>query len=76
MTEHADKPDLRQVFQKFMQTFGPSRILFGSDSGMLPRGYRWDILDNQLKLTQEMRISVPDLKKLFYENMAGLVDSA
>ncbi|HWP82639.1 MAG TPA: amidohydrolase family protein [Bacteroidota bacterium] len=76
MADHRDKPDLKQVFQKFMQVFGSSRILFGSDSGMLPRGYRWDILDNQLKLTQEMRIPVPDLKKIFYENMAGLVDSA
>lgn len=75
MAEHPEKPDLRQVFQKFLQVFGAGRILFGSDSGMLPRGYRYDIIDNQLKLTQEMRIPIPDLKKIFYENMAGLVDA-
>jgi predicted TIM-barrel fold metal-dependent hydrolase len=72
--EHPDKPDLRQVFQKYLQVFTSSRILFGSDSGMLPRGYRYDIIDNQLKLTQEMRIPIPDIKKIFFENMAGLVD--
>jgi hypothetical protein len=46
--------------------------MFGSDSGMLPRGYRYDIVDNQLKLLQEMRIPVPDIKKIFYENAASI----
>lgn len=76
ITEHPSKPDLRKVFQKTMEVYTSSRILFGSDSGMLPRGYRYDIVDNQLKLTQEMRIPVPDIKKMFFDNMAGLVDSA
>ncbi|MEK6566297.1 MAG: amidohydrolase family protein [Bacteroidota bacterium] len=74
MATHPEKPDLRRVFQKAMGVFGSGRILFGSDSGMFPRGYRWDILDNQLKLLQEMRIPVPDIKKIFYENLAGLID--
>lgn len=74
MAEHPSKPDLRQVFQKTLQVFGSGRILFGSDSGMLPRGYRYDIVDNQLKLAQEMRIPTPDIKKIFYENTASLVD--
>ena len=76
ITEHAAKPDLRKVLQKTMEVYTSSRILFGSDSGMLPRGYRYDIVDNQLKLVQEMRIPVPDIKKMFFENMASLVDSA
>jgi predicted TIM-barrel fold metal-dependent hydrolase len=75
MQEHASKPDLRIVFQKFLDVFGPGRILFGSDSGMLPRGYRYDIVDNQLKLLQEMRLPITDIKKIFYENMAGLAEN-
>jgi hypothetical protein len=75
MTNHPDKPDLKRVFQKALAVYGAGRILFGSDSGMFPRGYRWDILDNQLKLLQEMRIPVPEIKKIFYENLAGLIDS-
>jgi Predicted metal-dependent hydrolase of the TIM-barrel fold len=75
ITEHSDKPDMRRVFQKFLDIFTANRILFGSDSGLLPRGYRYDIVDNQLKLVEEMRLPVADIKKIFYENMAGLVDN-
>lgn len=75
MTEHASKPDLRKVLQMTMEVFGAGRILFGSDSGMLPRGYRYDIVDNQTKLAQEMRIPLPEAKKIFYENLASLVDN-
>jgi uncharacterized protein len=74
ISEHPDKPDMRRVVQKFIDIFSANRILFGSDSGMLPRGYRYDIVDNQLKLMQEMRLPMADIKKIFYENMAGLVD--
>jgi uncharacterized protein len=73
--EHPAKPEMRVVFQKFLEVFTANRILFGSDSGMLPRGYRYDIVDHQLKLAQEMRLPMSDIKKIFYENMAGLVDS-
>jgi hypothetical protein len=75
MASHPSKPDLKTVFRKALESFGPGRILFGSDSGMFPRGYRYDIVDNQLKLAQEMRIPTADIKKIFFENMAGLVDS-
>ncbi len=72
--EHPLKPDMRTVFQKFLEAFGSRRILFGSDSGLLPRGYRYDIVDSQLKLLQEMRIPTTDIKKIFYENLAQLID--
>lgn len=75
MANHPSKPDLKTVFKKSLEVFGAGRILFGSDSGMFPRGYRYDIVDNQLKLSQEMRIPTADIKKMFFENMAGLVDS-
>lgn len=70
--QYPEPLDLRGVFQKMLGVFGPSRVLFGSDSGMLPRAYRYDILDNQLKLLQEMRVPNQDIKKIFYENAAGL----
>ena len=74
MADHPLKPDLRTVFQKTLAVYGPGRILFGSASGMFPRGYRYDIVDNQTKLIQEMRVPLGDGKKLFYENAASLVD--
>jgi hypothetical protein len=69
---HPDGLDMRKVFQMAIASFTTSRILFGSDSGMLPRGYRYDIVDNQLKLVQEMRLQIVDIKKIFYENAVGL----
>lgn len=74
MADHPDKPDLRRVLQKTLDVFGSERIVFGSASGLMPRAYRYDILDNQLKLVQEMRIPTPEAKKMFYDNLAGLID--
>lgn len=74
MADHSDKPDLRRVLQKTLDVFGSERIVFGSASGLMPRAYRYDILDNQLKLVQEMRIPTPEAKKMFYDNLAGLID--
>jgi uncharacterized protein len=75
MNEHPSKPDLRTVFQKTLAVFGSGRILFGSDSGLFPRGYRYDIVDNQTKLVQEMRLPLGDAKKIFYENTASLAEA-
>jgi hypothetical protein len=75
MADHPSQPNLRTVLQQTISAFGAGRILFGSDSGMFPRGYRYDIVDNQTKLAQEMRLPPADGKKIFYDNMASLVDS-
>ena len=75
MADHPSKPDLRAVFQKMLAAFGAARVLFGSASGMFPRGYRYDIVDNQTKLVQEMRIPLGEAKKIFYENSAALMEA-
>jgi hypothetical protein len=38
---------LAEVFQKTRAVFGVKRILFGTDSGVFPRGWRKDILEEQ-----------------------------
>jgi predicted TIM-barrel fold metal-dependent hydrolase len=38
---------LAEVFQKTAAVFGIERILFGTDSGVFPRGWRKDILEEQ-----------------------------
>lgn len=75
LADHPAKPDLRTVFQKTLAVYGAGRVMFGSASGMFPRGYRYDIVDNQTKLIQEMRIPLSDGKKIFYENAAALIDT-
>lgn len=46
--EHDPPLSLAEVFQAARVSFGINRILFGSDSGGFPRGYRSDILKAQL----------------------------
>jgi hypothetical protein len=48
--------------------------LFSNSLNGRSRRYRYDIVDNQLRLSQEMRIPTADIKKIFFENMVGQVD--
>jgi predicted TIM-barrel fold metal-dependent hydrolase len=45
--EHDPPLSLAEVFQAAKVSFGAERILFGSDSGIFPRGYRGDVLQAQ-----------------------------
>lgn len=45
--EHDPPLSLAEVFESARGTFGADRILFGSDSGIFPRGYRADVLRTQ-----------------------------
>lgn len=73
MSANSPELTLKDVITRATKAYGPDRILFGSGSGLLPRGYRYDILDNQLKLVQEMRMPITHIKKMFYENLATLL---
>jgi predicted TIM-barrel fold metal-dependent hydrolase len=73
MSANSPELTLKDVFTRAVKVYGPERILFGSGSGLMPRGYRFDILDNQLKLLQEMRMPITHIKKIFYENLATLL---
>ena len=48
---------LPHVFERALGVFGPERILFGTDSGVFPAGWRHDRLAEQLKALR--RVSVP-----------------
>ena len=73
MSANSPELTLKDVITRATKAYGPDRILFGSGSGLLPRGYRFDILDNQLKLVQEMRMPITHIKKMFFENLATLL---
>ena len=45
--EHHPPLALSEVFAQTRETMGAERILFGSDSGVFPRGYRADVLRMQ-----------------------------
>jgi predicted TIM-barrel fold metal-dependent hydrolase len=48
---------LQEVFQKALYAFGVERMLFGTDSNTFPRGYRHDILHQQLDILRSLQLS-------------------
>lgn len=56
-TEYLPYPlSLQEAFKKSLQVFGPERIIFGTDSRMLSRGYRRDVLETQLSILAELGV--------------------
>ncbi len=65
--------DLRAVFKKSLQVFGPDRLIYGTDSNYFPRGYRVNILEEQKTTLDSLHIPGKDQRKIFGENMARLL---
>lgn len=64
---------LKQVFRKYLATGGPERILFGTDSGTFPRGFRNNLLHEQLGILRDLDTSHEDIQKIMRDNFAGLL---
>ena len=65
--------DLKGVMEKVLEAGGPERIVFGTDSSMFPRGFRYDILEKQLRTLKELKVSDEDLRKIFSENILSIM---
>ncbi len=64
---------LKRVFRKYLDIGGPNRILFGTDSGTFPRGFRNNILQEQLRIFRDLGKSHENIQKIMYDNFAGLL---
>jgi len=68
--------DIRKVFEKAIQAGGPERIVFGTDSTFFPRGFRYNILDEQYRavksLANTLRLSEDDVDAIFRSNILRL----
>jgi predicted TIM-barrel fold metal-dependent hydrolase len=53
------EPSLEQVFRDALRTFGPSRILFGTDSTLFS-GYRKNIVDEQTGVLDRLELTAED----------------
>lgn len=62
------------AFQKFYQTFGPHRILFGTDSSHFPRGFVIDYLKEQNKAVRFLGISDEEAQLIFAGNILRLLN--
>ena len=63
---------LADVFERALDVFGPRRILFGTDSGMFPTGWRIDRLDEQKTALAACGASEGDLQEIFAGNTLRL----
>lgn len=62
------KLSLEDVQKKFIETVGPSRILFSTDSSWMPRGFAYIYLEEQHKNFRFMNLSDNDLHLIFHKN--------
>lgn len=65
--------DLRAVFDKALQVYTPKRILFGTDSGAFPRGWRRDVFDEQWQAVRDLKLRQEPVELIFGGNLARLL---
>lgn len=63
----------REVLGRFIDTFGVDRLIYGSDSSFLPRGYVMAYLEEWMRICEELGLSREDIFKLFYGNAERLL---
>jgi predicted TIM-barrel fold metal-dependent hydrolase len=67
------KLTLEDLFQRFVETIGPERILFGTDSSWFPRGFALRYLQDQLRICRFMGLSHEQLQAIFGGNARRLL---
>ncbi|MFA5545201.1 MAG: amidohydrolase family protein [Sphaerochaetaceae bacterium] len=64
---------LEDVIRKFLETVGPSRIIFATDSSWLPRGFASAYLEEQHRIFRFLNVTDEDLRAIFYDTGATLL---
>ncbi|MBI5364158.1 MAG: amidohydrolase [Planctomycetes bacterium] len=67
------KPTLMQVFERALEVFGPTRVLFGTDSTTFPAGWRRDRWEEQHRVLTEIGASAADQELVFRGNARRLL---
>jgi len=61
------------LFAKFLDTVGPERVLFGSDSSHFPRGLVRAYYDSQVDIVGRLGLSASERHLVFAGNAARLL---
>ncbi len=64
---------LKGLFRKAIETVGPDRLVFGSDSSYFPRGFSLPYLTEQLKACRSIGLEKESIEKIFGKNAAKLL---
>lgn len=65
--------NLKTLFRRFLETAGPRRIIFGTDSSWFPRGFARKYLEVQMAACQEVGVSEANLALIFAGNATRLL---
>jgi hypothetical protein len=65
--------DLESVFRRALNVLGPNRLLFGTDSSFLPRGWQRRIFDEQVDILSRIGTTAADAAGLFGGNLERLL---
>jgi hypothetical protein len=65
---------LKDVFERALDAFGTKRVLFGTDSGPFPAGWREDRLSEQSSIVRSLGGSADEYGQIFGGNIARLLD--
>ncbi len=64
---------LKGLLRKAIETVGPDRLVFGSDSSYFPRGFSLPYLTEHLKACRSIGLEKESIEKIFYKNAAKLL---
>jgi len=67
------QPSPGAMLKQAMDVFGSERILFGTNSGWFPRGWRRDVFEQQTAAMQEAGISEKEAAGIFGGNLARIL---
>jgi predicted TIM-barrel fold metal-dependent hydrolase len=67
------KLTLPRVLERALETFGPARIHFGTDSSVFPRGWRKDVFETQAAALASLGVTDPDRSRILRENTLELL---
>jgi hypothetical protein len=71
-----DGLDLAAVFRRALEVAGHSRLLFGTDSSFFPRGWNYEIFEQQTHALMELGVGGSDVRQILGENFRRLCDRA
>ena len=64
---------LKDIFRKALEIYGHQRLLFGSDSSFLPRGWNQTVFDVQVQILQELGVTEEAARAIFGGNLKRLL---
>lgn len=66
---------LTDLFRRTLQAVGSEKLIFGTDSSFFPRGFRRNILDDQLAICHELTLSREETDNIFNNNIRRILDA-